>query len=144
MSEFSDAVKTVVDKRYTFTYYPFEGYTTLYDRKEDPEEWINLGGKPEYAEMEQKFLGHVIDFMCLAKGLRLEAHDVTPEIRAGIEKKDPKFLDKFHIAYPLASWTEVERVEQAGLDATYNEFVRGREIKAHYGAYVLQDKPEKK
>ena len=144
MSEFSDAVKTIVDKQYTFTYYPFEGYTTLYDRKNDPTEMNNLGGKPEYRSLERKFMMDIIDYQCLAKGVRLEAHDVTPEIKAGIEKKNPKFLDSFDIAYPLNSWTQVERVEQAGLDANYNEFIRGREIKAHYGAYVLQDKPEKK
>ncbi len=135
MSEFCDSCKTLVDKRYTFTYYPFTGRTCLFDRVADPEERVNLGGRAEYADIERKFLSHVIDFMILAKGVRLEAHDVVPDVREGIEKKNPKFLDTFDIAYPLSSMTEVERVRAAGLDADYQEFCRDREIKAHYGVY---------
>ena len=77
--------------------------------------------------------------MCLAKGVRLEAHDVVPEIRSGIEKKDPKFLDDFDIAFPLVNMEEVNRVRDAGLDPDYNEFCRTRKIKAHYGAYFLEE-----
>ena len=97
MSEFSDACKTLVDKRFTFTYYPFTGETCLYDRVNDPLERVNVSGKPEFAALERKFLMDVIDFMCLAKGVRLEAHDVVPEIRRGLENKHPKFLDHFDI-----------------------------------------------
>lgn len=142
MSEFCDACKTLIDKQYTFTYYPFTGETCLYDRKNDPLETVNLGGKPEYADIERKFLMDIIDFMCIAKGVRLEAHDLTPEIRTGIEKKHPKFLDSFDIAYPLSSWREVERIAEAGLDPDYNEFCREREIKAHYGVYFHKEKPK--
>ena len=85
----------------------------------------------------------VIDFMCIAKGIRLEAHDLVPEIRTGIEKKHPKFLDTFEIAYPLGSWREVERIEEAGLEPTYNEFCREHEIKAHYGVYFHTERPKK-
>jgi len=144
MSEFCDSCKTLVDKQYTFTYYPFTGETALYDRINDPEERINLGGKPEYKMIERKFLMDVIDFMCLAKGVRIEAHDLVREVKEGIEKKHPNFLDNFEVCYPLSSWREVERLEDAGLDATYNEFIRDREIKAHYGAYVLSERPEKR
>ena len=140
MSEFSDAVKTIVDKRYTFTYYPFTGKTALFDRISDPEFRVNLGGKPEYRDLERKFLMDVTDFMILSKGVRMEAHDVTPTTRAGIEKKHPKFLDNFDIAYPFANKTEVDRIAAAGLDPTANEFCKGREIKAHYGVYFLTDK----
>ena len=139
MSEFCDACKTVVNKQYTFTYYPFTHQTCLYDRINDPTEMTNLSGRAEYADLERSMLMHVIDFMCIAKGVRLEAHDVVPEIRAGIEKKDPKFLDNFDICFPLANMDEVNRVKEAGLDETYNEFCRGRKIKAHYGAYFLED-----
>ncbi len=142
MSEFCDACKTLVTKQYTFTYYPFTGETCLYDRINDPLEMTNLGGKSEYADIERKFLMDVIDFQCLAKGVRLEAHDLVPEIKAGLEKKHPKFLDTFDIAYPMSSWTEVERVEEAGLDPTYNEFCRDHKIKAHYGVYFHEEKPE--
>ena len=142
MSEFCDACKTVVDKQYTFTYYPFTMETCLYDRVNDPIEMTNLAGRPEYADLERKMLMHVIDFMCIAKGVRLEAHDVVPEIKAGIMKKDPKFLDNFDIAFPLLSWDEYRRVKEAGLDPDYNEFCRDRKIKAHYGVYFHEEKPE--
>lgn len=142
MSEFSDACKTLVDKRFTFTYYPFTGQTCLYDRVNDPLETVDISGRPEYAAIERKFLMDVIDFMCLAKGVRLEAHDVVPEVKAGLEKKHPNFLDDFEIAFPLNSWNEVERIKEAGLDHTYNEFCRGRQIKAHYGVY-FHTEPEK-
>ena len=143
MSEFSDACKTIVDKQYTFTYYPFTAETCLYDRVNDPIEMTNLSGRPEYAALERKMLMHVIDFMCISKGVRLEAHDVVPEIREGIEKKDPKFLDDFDIAFPLVNMEEVNRVRDAGLDPDYNEFCRTRKIKAHYGAYFLEEEDKK-
>lgn len=143
MSEFCDTSKTLVDKQYTFIYYTFSNQSFLYDRLNDPLEMTNLIGKPEYAAIERKFFMDLVDFLCISKGIRIEAHDLVPEVRAGIEKKHPKFLEDFHIAYPLASWTEVERLEQAGLDATYNEFCRNREIKACYGAYFHTERPKK-
>jgi len=138
MSEFCDSCKTLVDKRYTFTYYPFTGVTGLYDRVADPEETTNLAGNPELADVERTFLMHVIDFMVLAKGVRIESHDLVPVVHKGIEKKEPAFLEDFDIAYPLASMVEVERLKQAGLPWDYNEFCRTREIKAHYGVYYMK------
>ena len=73
--------------------------------------------------------------MILSKGIRIEAHDLTPEVKAGIEEMHPQFLDDFDICYPMGSMTEVERVRAAGLDADFNEFCKEREIKAHYGLY---------
>ena len=102
----------------------------------------DLSSTPEYSAIRQSFLMHIIDFMCIAKGVRLEAHDVVPEIRAGLEKKDPKFLDDFDISFPLASWAEVERIKAAGLDENYNEFCRDRKIKSHYGVYFFNEKPK--
>ena len=135
LSEFCDSCKTLVDKRYTFTYYPFTGKTCLFDRLTDPTEQINLGGDPACAELERKFLMHAVDFMVLAKGVRIEAHDLNPEVTAGIEQKHPKFLDDIEIAFPLGSKTEVERLQQAGLAWDYNEFCKTRSIRAHYGLY---------
>lgn len=135
MSEFCDSCKTLVDKRYTFTYYPFTGMTCLFDRVADPDETTNLGGRPEYVDIERKFLMHVVDFMIVAKGVRIESHDLIPETRAGIEKKDPKFLEDFPIAHPLATMTEVERLKQAGLPWDYNEFCRDREMAIDCWAY---------
>ncbi len=139
MSEFCDSCKTLVDKRYTFTYYPFTGRTCLLDRASDPDEMVNLGGRSEYLEIERKFMMHVVDFMILAKGIRLEAHDLVPDVKAGIEIKHPKFLENFDIAYPLSSMEDIERLEKSGLDATYNEFCKTHPIKAHYGVYFLED-----
>ena len=87
---------------------------------------------------------HIVDLMILAKGVRMEAHDVTPGTRAGIEKKHPKFLDDFDIGMPVANWTQVEWLEGYGLPGTYNDFCIGREIKADYGAYFRTPRPEKK
>ena len=143
MSEFCDSCKTIVDKRYTFTYYPFTGKTCLFDRIADPEETTNLGGKTEYAELERKFMMDALDFMLISKGVRIEAHDMTPSVKAGIEKKDPNFLEHFDIAYPLSSWNAIERLEKAGLDATINEFCRDRKLFAHYGAYFFSERPKK-
>lgn len=139
MSEFNDTCKTLVDKRYTFTYYPFTGKTCLFDREKDPQERVNLGGRPEYTELERKFMMHVVDFLVLAKGVRMEAHDLHPEVTAGIEKKHPDFLDNFDIAYPLGTMEQVRRLKAAGLSWDYNEFCRTRPIKASYGAYFEEE-----
>ncbi len=135
MSEFCDSCKTLVDKRYTFTYYPFTGRTCLFDRLNDPEERVNLGGRPEYAELERKFLMHTVDFMILSKGVRIEAHDLTPDVQEGLVKKHPSYLDTFDIAYPIANMGGIERLRRAGLSDTYNDFCKERKIKAHYGVY---------
>jgi hypothetical protein len=79
---------------------------------------------PYLKDIERKFLMHVIDMMVLAKGVRLEAHDLVPEIREGLEKKHPKFMDNFDIAYPIASMRDIERIREAGLDADYQEFCK--------------------
>ncbi len=144
LSEFCDSCKTLVDKRYTFTYYPFTEKTCLFDRINDPQEKVNLGGRPEYIEIENRFMKHIVDFMILAKGVRIEVHDLTKEVRSGIEKKSPKFLDSFDIAYPISSWRDIERLEKLGLDSTYNEFCKEQEIKAHYGVYFHNPRPEEK
>ncbi len=135
ISEFCDSCKNLIDKRYTFSYYPFTGVCTLFDRIEDPDETVNLANLPEYTEVKLRFMMHLTDYMILAKGVRIEAHDLAPEVKAGIEKKDPAFLDHFDICYPLPNMASVEKVREAGLDGDYNEFCRDREIKAHYGVY---------
>ena len=139
MSEFCDSVKTIVDKRYTFTYYPFTGQVMFYDRVEDPMLTTNISGRPDVADMERRFLMEIIDSMVLAKGVRMEAHDMVHEVREGIEKKHPKFLDNFDIAYPIASMKEIERLRQAGLPDDINEFCKTRPIMAHYGVYFLEN-----
>ncbi len=138
ISEFCDSCKNLVDKRYTFSYYPFTGVCTLFDRINDPAERVNLADLPAYAEVKLRFMMHLTDFLILAKGVRIEAHDLAPAVREGIEAKKPGFLDEFEICYPLPNMASVEKVREAGLDGDYNEFCRGREIKAHYGVYFQQ------
>jgi arylsulfatase A-like enzyme len=142
-SEFCDSMKLIVDKRYTFAYYPYTEQVALYDRIADPQNMINLGGKPEYTALERRLLMHIVDFMCLAKGVHIEAHDMVPVVKEGIEKKNPKFLDSFKIAFPLIDWSQYDRIEKLGLDPTINEFCRGREILSPY-VYFDSERPEKK
>ena len=135
LSEFCDVVKNLVDKRYTFSYYPFTGTYTLFDRIEDPKLTRNLAGLPEYVPVVQKFLMKTIDYMILSKGVRIETQDLVPEVRSGIEEMYPQFLDHFTICYPLANKEQVDRVREAGLDPDYNEFCKERKVTAHYGVY---------
>ena len=83
---------------------------------------------------------HVVDFLILAKGVRVESHDMHPKMTEGIAKKHPKFMDTFDIAYPLASRSEVERLKAWGLDSDYNEYCRTHPIKACYGVYFDDEK----
>lgn len=138
MSEFCDSCKTLVDKCYTFTYYPFTGKTCLYDRIEDPLMMNDLGGKAEYAAVERRFLMDAVDFGILCRKVRIEAHDLANDIQAGIREKDPRFLDNFDIAYPIGSMAQIERLKQAGLEWDFNEFCKERQIMAHYGVYFEQ------
>lgn len=140
MSEFCDTSKTIVDKQYTYIYYPFTGMARLYDRVNDPEEKNNLIGDPAYADIERRFLMHTVDLMILSKGIRIEAHDMTPATREGIEKKHPTFLDNFDIAYPIPTRASQQRLFDAGLDGNFNEFCKDRPIKAHYGVYFFDEK----
>ena len=135
LSEFCDSVKTLVDERYTFSYYPFTGMCTLFDRLNDPHFDRDLSEDTAYAPVVRQFLMRAVDCMVLSKGVRIETHDLAPEVKAGIERLQPAFLDSFDICYPLGSWEEVERVRAAGLDPDYNEFIRGRKITADYGIY---------
>ena len=73
--------------------------------------------------------------MVVSKGVRIEAHDLTPEVRSGIEQMAPHFLDDFEICYPLSHAEQIDRVKAQGLDGDYNEFCKDRPIKAHYGVY---------
>ncbi len=121
MSEFGDTSKTVVDKQYTYMYYLFSGEAFLYDRINDPTEMTNLAGKPEYAEIERRFLKHIIEFQAVAKGARIEAKDLVPSVHEGIAKKDPKFLENFDVVNPIGNVSK-ERLKKLGLPWEYNEF----------------------
>jgi len=132
-SEFCDSIKTVETRRYRYSYYPFTGSATLFDRENDPEERHDLAGDPEYAEVERELLMHLIDFGLLSEGVRVEAHDFVPEQQAGVSRKHPGFAEDFEVAFPLSS-ADRRRLEAAGLSADYNEFCRDREPVSRYAA----------
>lgn len=130
-SEFCDNIKTVENKRYRYSYYPFTGYAELYDRENDPKEQVNLAGRPEYAFIEKEFLKHIIDFCIISKGIRIEAHDFVPEQQEGVRKKFPEYERDFKIAFPLTK-KDIERLKKARLSTDYNEFCKGKEVLAYY------------
>ena len=132
MSEFCDSIKMIVDKQYTFSYYPFTGRTALYDRKNDPKFTTVL----QDSELEKYYLMELADWLILAKGVRIEAHDLVPQVREGIEHKHTAFLDDFTIAYPLMNQKEADRIYEAGLPDDYDEFCRDHHISAQYGDYM--------
>jgi len=143
LSEFCDSCKTIVTERYTFTYYPFTGKTALYDRKNDPKMAADLSENPEYTVIKSRLLTEIIDWLILGKGVRIEAHDLVPDIQEGIREKLPEFLDHFDICYPLASEKEAKRVREAGLPWDYDEFCRDHPIRYQYGNYASITPPEK-
>ncbi|MGL4738799.1 MAG: sulfatase family protein, partial [Cellulosilyticaceae bacterium] len=100
-SEFCDTMKLAEDKQYRFCYYPFTTDTVLFDKTADPQELHNLSGQSQYAEIEARFLREIIDFMILAKGIHIEAHDFVPEVQKGVADKSPYFKETFEVAYPI-------------------------------------------
>jgi arylsulfatase A-like enzyme len=132
-SEFCDSIKTVETQRYRYSYYPFSGSATLYDRKHDPDERENRSGDPEYAELERELLMHLIDFGIVSKGIRVEAHDFVPGQQEGVAKKYPGFAQDFKVAFPLSS-TDRQKLEKKDLQTDYNEFCRDIDVVSHYTA----------
>ena len=55
------SVKTLVEKDYKLTCYAGEEYGELYDRNKDPDEFVNLWGKEEYAEVRTRMLKKLLD-----------------------------------------------------------------------------------
>ncbi len=130
-SEFCDSVKTVDDGRYRYSYYPFQGVAELYDKSSDPRFFENLSGRPDYAGIENAMLRHIVDFLTLAKGVRVEAHDFVPAEQEGLRRKDPGYQRDFPIAFPLSK-DAIERLGAAGYDTSYNDFCRGHDIVRYY------------
>lgn len=134
-SEFCDSIRIVSDAQYRFCYYPFENYSELYDRVNDPLEINNLSGHSDYVAIENRFLKEVIDYMLISKGTLIEAQDLVPSKKASIEEKFPAFLEDYQIVFPLSNKQKYNRLKEAGLDAEYNAFCKDREIIASYGRY---------
>lgn len=142
-SEFCDSIKTVEDHRYRFSYYPFTSACQLFDKENDPDETTNLADREEYAEVCRRFLAHVIDFMILSKGLRVEAHDFVADQQAGVAAKDPRYRERFPIAFPLNA-DERTWIQQAGMPSDINEFCRGKKVRRCYSAPYWMSADESK
>lgn len=130
-SEFCDSARIVETDRYRYCYYPFTGEAELFDLSTDPHELNNMAGQPEHAATERDMLRHLVDYAVMTKGVRVEAHDFVPAQQAGLALKDPHYQRHFPVAFPLHA-ADVKRLRARGLDASYNEFMRGKEILAQY------------
>ncbi len=130
-SEFCDSVKTVDDGRFRFSFYPFQGVSELYDRLEDPHCMNNLSANEDCQEVKSELLMHIIDFMTVAKGVRVEAHDFVPSEQSGLKKKFPDYQQYFPVAFPLSANDRI-KLKAAGLNTDYNEFCREKDIIRYY------------
>ena len=96
------------------------------DPGSDPDELTNLSRRPEAASVEAELLAHVVDFMCLAKGLELPAYDFGPEQQRGVTKKHPNWKRRRDIpsAFPLTEAMKA-RLRAVGVEDDYDEWVEG-------------------
>lgn len=130
-SEFCDSVKTVDDGRYRLSYYPFEGARLLFDREVDPDCTRDLSGSPEHAETELRLMSAIVDSLVVARGVRIEAHDLVPAVQSGLSRIDPHYLREFPVAFPLSA-AERRALKNFGLDIRYNEPFRNRPVYRTY------------
>ncbi len=131
-SEFCDSMKLVTTKTHKMAYYPFTGQCELI---EHDNETINLAELPEYQVMKAQLLMHIIDFMVIARGIHIEAQDLTPMVQAGLSEKLPNYKDDLPLVFPIPAERQRDNLRRDGLDANYNEFCKDREIINCYGAY---------
>lgn len=131
-SEFCDSMKAISTKEYRFAYFPFTGECQLIrldDEKKD------LASDPQYAELKAKFLMDIIDFMTVAKGVEIEAQDLTPKVQKGLSEKLPGYEDKLTLVFPIANEMQRRNLRRDGLDDQYNEFCKTRDVINYYGKY---------
>lgn len=134
-SEFCDSAKIAVDRDYRFVYYPFSGECELV---RNTEEMCPLQEQQEYSPVTQRMLQHIIDFMVIAKGVRIEAQDLTPGVQEGLSEKLPGYQSRVPLAFPIQNRKQIENLRAAGLNWSYNEFCRNRRLERSYGAYWEQ------
>lgn len=138
-SESGDSARIVEDARYRYCYYPFTDWSELYDKRNDPDEQVNLADRPEYASLALRFAKHIIDFDLIGRGVRMEAKYFVPGQQAGMEKKHPDYRRDVSVAFPLHSRHELEALEEAGLASDYNEFCKDKHVLADYGVYWKEE-----
>lgn len=131
-SELCDSVKIISSPQYRLAYYPFTGECELINRNN---ERINLANDPAYQDVLVRMLMHVIDFMVCAKGVRIEAQDLTPKVQHGLREKMPDFKNDIPLAFPIQNACQIENLKRAGLNYTYNEFCKTRGVLRSYGTY---------
>ena len=136
-SEFCDSMKLISDKEYRFAYYPFTGECELV-RISD--ETVNLSTNPEYQTLVSKYLKDIIDYMVIAKGVGIEAQDLTPKVQQGLQDKLPEYKNIVPLAFPIANITQINALKRDGLNSSYNEFCKDREIYRCYGMYWKEKK----
>jgi choline-sulfatase len=79
--------------RYKYTYI-HEGDGQLFDLAEDPEEWNNLCGKPEHAEVEKELRELILQ--------RFDPKRVNREVQESVERR--QVLKRAHEAIGKPSW----------------------------------------
>ncbi|WP_305767273.1 sulfatase [Candidatus Epulonipiscium viviparus] len=133
-AEFCDSMKLVSTKEYRMAYYPFTGECELV--KID-EETTDLSQQKEYQQLKIKLLQDIIDFMVLARTVRIETQDLTPKVQEGLVQKWPNYKNEIPIVFPISSQRNRQNLIDAGLDGDYNEFciARDDEIVQFYGKY---------
>ncbi len=135
-TEFCDSMKLVSTKEMRLAYYPFTGECELI--KID-DETNNLADLPEYQVMKSKLLMDIIDFMVVARGVHIEAQDLTPKVQQGLKEKLPTYQDEIDIVFPIPSEGIRNQLRKDGLDADYNEFCKEKNVINSYGMYWVKN-----
>ncbi|MBB6430309.1 sulfatase family protein [Algisphaera agarilytica] len=130
-SEFCDSLKIVENDRFRFGYIPFSKDIYLYEPAEDPEMTNNLADNPAYAEVVREMLQHTVDYMILAKGVGIEAHDLVWDQQRGLADKHPAYADEMPIVFAMTQ-DEYQRTVEAGVDATFNQPFEGKPVRHGY------------
>ena len=131
-SEFCDSMKIVCNKEFRMAYYPFARETELVRIGDESH---NLANLPEYEGLKYDFMTHIMDFMVLSKGVKIEAWDLTPKVQQGLAEKQPNFRNEIPIVAPISNMIAINYLKEYGLDWTYNEFCKDVNVLRHYGVY---------
>lgn len=113
-SEFCDSVKIISDRAFRFSYYPFSGEKVLF-RLED--ETTNLAQDREYAPIVQEYMGRIIDYLIVAKGILIEAQYLTPKVQKGMRELLPDFEEQIPLAFPIPEEAQRDRLRKEFLNA---------------------------
>ncbi len=131
-TEFCDSMKLISTKTHRFAYYPFTKECALI---KIGEECINLANDPAYHAQVMQYMMDIMDYMILAKGVQIEAQDLTPKVQQGLAEKHPRYQAELPLVFPIASKHQIENLKRDGLDPTYNEFCKDKTILRFYRKY---------